>query len=50
MSALRDATVTTPEIRAATFPWRSMITVVVIAFAGSYLLNPIRIESSISVG
>ena len=46
----RDATVTDPEIRAATFPSRSITTVVGIAFAGSDFLKPIKIESSISVG
>jgi hypothetical protein len=50
MSAVRDATVTTPETREATLPLRSIITVVGIALAGRDLLNPIRIESSISVG
>ena len=50
MSLLKDATVTEPEIRAATRPLRSITTVVGIAFAGSDFLKPMRIESSISVG
>ena len=50
MSSLRDATVTSPEIRAATSPFLSISTVEGIAFAGSDFLNPIKTESSISVG
>ena len=45
-----EATVTTPEIRAATRPVLSKITVVGIALAGNEPLKPIRIESSITVG
>ena len=43
MSSLKDATVTSPEIRAATLPILSMRTVEGIAFAGNDFLNPIRI-------
>ena len=50
MSSERDATVTTPEIRAATRPALSKMTVVGMAFAGKEPLKPIRIESSIIVG
>jgi hypothetical protein len=50
MSWLNDATVTEPEIRAATLPFLSITTVVGIALAGSDFLNPIKIESSITVG
>ena len=50
MSSLRDATVTSPEIRAATLPLLSITTVDGIALAGNDFLNPIKTESSISVG
>jgi hypothetical protein len=50
MSSLSDATVTSPEIRAATSPFLSMRTVVGIALAGNDFLNPIKTESSMSVG
>ena len=50
MSWLKEATVTDPEMRAATRPFLSIMTVVGIAFAGSDFLNPTKIESSISVG
>ena len=45
-----DATVTTPEILAATSPDLSRMTVVGIALAGKEPLKPSKIESSISVG
>ena len=41
---------TAPEIRAATRPDLSKITVVGMAFAGKDPLKPIKIESSITVG
>ena len=50
MSWVNEATVTTPEIRAATRPFLSKITVDGMAFAGKEPLNPIKIESSITVG
>ena len=50
MRSVNEATVTAPEILAATFPDLSITTVVGIAFAGSDFLNPTNIESSIKVG
>jgi hypothetical protein len=50
ISWVREATVITPEIRAATRPFLSRITVDGMAFAGNEPLNPIKIESSIIVG
>jgi hypothetical protein len=47
---VREATVTTPDMRAATLPALSITTVEGMAFAGSDPLKPIKSESSISVG
>ena len=50
MSSPRDATVTCPEIRAATLPLLSINTVEGMALAGKVPLKPIKSESSMKVG
>lgn len=50
MRSEREATVTTPDMRAATLPDLSISTVEGMAFAGRDPLKPINNESSISVG
>jgi hypothetical protein len=50
MRLLKDPIVTTPDSRAATFPWLSITIVDGIALAGREPLKPIRSASSMRVG